>query len=89
MIFRPHSNSSSGHRLRALHEACHHLQQRLAVSPLTEQRRIVAKVDELMALCDRLKASLTARDATRSRLLSALLAEALAAAVIPERQAAE
>ena len=46
--------------------------------PLAEQHRIVAKVDALMALCDRLEASLTATAATRRRLLDALLAEALA-----------
>jgi len=42
-----------------------------------------------MALCDRLEASLAARDAARSRLLNALLAEVLAPAAVPERQAAE
>ncbi|HEX9801639.1 MAG TPA: restriction endonuclease subunit S, partial [Gammaproteobacteria bacterium] len=41
--------------------------------PLAEQRRIVAKVDELMALCDRLAASLAEGDATRRRLLEAVL----------------
>ena len=40
--------------------------------------RIVAKVDELMALCDRLETNLDQSDATRRRLLDALLAEALA-----------
>ena len=45
--------------------------------PLAEQQRIVAKVDELMALCDRLEAALTTVDTTRSRLLEALLHEAL------------
>ncbi len=45
--------------------------------PLAEQRRIVAKVDELMALCDRLEASLSNGDDSRSRLLDALLYEAL------------
>ena len=45
--------------------------------PLAEQHRIVAKVDELMALCDRLEASLTTGDDTRCRLLGALLIEAL------------
>lgn len=48
--------------------------------PLAEQHRIVARVDALMALCDRLEASLTAAAATRHRLLDALLAEALAPA---------
>lgn len=48
--------------------------------PLAEQRRIVAKVDALMALCDKLEASLTAAADTRRRLLDALLAEALAPA---------
>lgn len=46
--------------------------------PLAEQARIVAKVDQLMALCDQLEASLTTSDDTRRRLLDALLAEALA-----------
>ena len=47
------------------------------IPPLAEQHRIVAKVDELMALCDRLEASLTTGDDTRCRLLGALLIEAL------------
>lgn len=45
---------------------------------VAEQRRITAKVDELMALCDQLEASLVAGDDHRRRLLDALLAEALA-----------
>ena len=49
----------------------------IALPPLSEQHRIVAKVDELMALCDQLEASLTDTAATRRRLLDALLAEAL------------
>jgi type I restriction enzyme S subunit len=44
--------------------------------PLAEQHRIVAKVDELMALCDQLEASITAGESTQSRLLDALLHDA-------------
>ena len=42
--------------------------------PLAEQRRIVAKVEELMVLLDRLEAVRTAREATRDRLTAASLA---------------
>ncbi|MEP3329328.1 hypothetical protein [Sedimentitalea sp.] len=46
---------------------------------LAEQHRIAAKVAALMALCDRLEASLTA--ATRSKILDAVLPEALESAL--------
>ncbi len=52
----------------------------IPLPPLAEQHRIVAKVDELMALCDRLEAQLTAAQKESSRLLEALLHEALASA---------
>jgi type I restriction enzyme S subunit len=61
----------------------------LPLPPFAEQRRIVAKVDALMALCDRLEASLDAVATTRRRLLDALLAEALAPVKARERDAAE
>ena len=61
----------------------------IPLPPLAEQRRIVAKVDALMALCDRLEKSLDATAATRLRLLDALLAEALAPAAAREMEAAE
>ena len=49
----------------------------IGLPPLAEQHRIVAKVDELMTLCNRLEASLTTDSATRHHLLDALLHEAL------------
>jgi type I restriction enzyme S subunit len=49
-----------------------------AFPPLAEQRRIVAKVDELMAVCDRLEAQLTTAQTESRRLLEAVLHEALA-----------
>lgn len=49
----------------------------LLIPPLAEQDRIVAKVDELMALCDQLEASLAAGESARSRLLESVLHEAL------------
>ncbi|ARE85375.1 type-1 restriction enzyme EcoKI specificity protein [Roseovarius mucosus] len=47
--------------------------------PLAEQRRIVAKVDELMALCDRLEAARAGREGVRDRLTAATLARLTAA----------
>ena len=59
----------------------------LPLPPLAEQHRIVAKVDEVMALCDRLEASLAMGDDTRCRLLDALLHEALEPVTDRERAA--
>jgi type I restriction enzyme, S subunit len=47
------------------------------IPPIAEQHRIVAKVDELTALCDRLQAQLTTTQTESRRLLEAVLHEAL------------
>ena len=64
----------------AIHQTIYYpawLSMHVVLPPLAEQHRIVAKVDTLMALCDRLEAALAATDTTRARLLDALLHEAL------------
>ncbi len=52
----------------------------VALPPLAEQHRIVAKVDEVMSLCDQLEIRLADFADIRRRLLDALLADALAPA---------
>jgi type I restriction enzyme S subunit len=46
----------------------------IPLPPLAEQHRIVAKVDELMALCDQLEQARAGREAVRDRLTTASLA---------------
>lgn len=50
----------------------------LPLPPLAEQHRIVAKVDELMALCDRLKARLSEVNRVQQIFADALVAQAVA-----------
>ena len=45
----------------------------IPLPPLAEQHRIVAKVDELMALCDELEAAQAKRERRRDRLVAATL----------------
>lgn len=47
----------------------------IALPPLAEQRRIVTKVDQLMALVDELESQLAASRATAVKLLDAIVGE--------------
>ena len=47
----------------------------IPIPPLAEQRRIVAKVDQLMALVDQLESQLATASTTAAQLLDALVAE--------------
>jgi type I restriction enzyme S subunit len=49
----------------------------IPLPPLAEQHRIVAKVDELMALCDRLEAQLATAQSESRRLLESVLHQTL------------
>jgi type I restriction enzyme S subunit len=81
------SEESSLERLLVLHKGigAKHVNvadMRKAIVPLpptAEQHRIVAKVDELMALCDQLEARLTIAQTEASRLLESVLYNALQA----------
>jgi type I restriction enzyme, S subunit len=46
-------------------------------APFAEQNRIVAKVDELMALCDQLEAQLSTAQSEKRSVLEAVLFHAL------------
>lgn len=50
---------------------------RIPLPPLAEQHRIVAKVDQLIALCDRLKASLTQASQLNDQLASTVIEQAV------------
>ncbi len=50
----------------------------IAVPPLPEQHRIVAKVDQLMAFCDQLKARLNQARQVHEQLANALVEQAVA-----------
>lgn len=49
------------------------------IPPLAEQKRIVAKVDQLMGLCDELEAQLRLAEETSRKVAEALVAELLKA----------
>ena len=62
----------------AVHQTIYYpewLSMHTLLPPLPEQRRIVAKVDELMALVDKLEANIGDAQSTSARLLEAVVAE--------------
>lgn len=65
----------SGHGISMIHMTKEKMELiQVPLPPLAEQHRIVAKVDELMGLCDRLDAARAGREETRDRLAAASLA---------------
>lgn len=50
----------------------------LIIPPLPEQHRIVAKIDELMALCDQLKTRITAANQLQQKLADTVVEQAVA-----------
>jgi type I restriction enzyme S subunit len=52
----------------------------VGLPPIAEQHRIVAKVDELMTICDQLEAQIMVAEQNSRRFLESVLAEALAPA---------
>jgi len=70
------SVKSQSHGLTMLHMTKVKMERwPLLLPPRVEQHRIVAKVDELMALCDQLEQQLTQSRADGQRLLQSILAE--------------
>jgi type I restriction enzyme S subunit len=69
---------------RSSHGTCKLVSEKLwsveiGVPPLAEQHRIVAKVTELLALCDQLKARIADARSKHAQLAEALVAQAVAA----------
>jgi hypothetical protein len=68
----------AGHGVSMVHMTKEKMEKVLVpIPPLAEQHRIVAKVDELMTLCDQLEAQLTFSQTNSRRLLEAILRDAL------------
>ena len=76
---------TAGHGISMVHMTKEKMEKlEVPLPPLAEQHRIVAKVDELMALCDQLEQQLSQAEQGRRGLLEAVLREALVGR-LPER----
>jgi type I restriction enzyme S subunit len=75
------NSHNNGFSNRLLHLDCIELLSRVPLPPLAEQRRIIAKVNELIDVCDRLESQLIAMQDQKGSLLEALLCSALAGAL--------
>lgn len=65
---------AAGHGVSMVHMTKEKMEKLVVpVPPLAEQKRIVAKVDELMALCDRLESRQTDAESSHARIVTALL----------------
>jgi type I restriction enzyme S subunit len=86
---RTHAIKAAGHGVSMAHMTKEKMEVLpVALPPLAEQHRIVAKVDELMALCDRLEARQQDAEAAHARLVQALLDSLTQARDAEEFQAA-
>jgi restriction endonuclease S subunit len=69
---------AAGHGVSMIHMTKEKMEKlEVPLPPLAEQHRIVAKVDELLVLCDQLEQQLSQAEQQRRRLLEAVLREAL------------
>jgi len=77
---KPQEIKRAGHGVSMLHMTKEKMENlEVMLPPLAEQRRIVAKVEQLMALVVALETHLAASRATAANLLSALVAELITA----------
>jgi type I restriction enzyme S subunit len=72
----------AGHGISMVHMTKERMELlEVPLPPLAEQHRIVAKVDELMGICDQLEEQITETDQDSRRYLEAVLNEALSPAM--------